>query len=95
MTVALCGDLWDFPERFKTGDLLIWPVYVNYPVGEWNGGTLEEYARQAALAADDVLMVNPIDFGPVNHGGAFRFKNGRIAAGIPFDKEDILFVDVD
>ena len=27
MTLALCGDLWEFPDRFRTDRLLIWPVY--------------------------------------------------------------------
>lgn len=94
MTAALCGDLWDFPERFRTEGLLLWPVYVNYSVEEWNGGLLEEYAAQAALAAKDVLMVNPMDEEPVSHGGAFFFQNGRIAERLPFDREGILIVDL-
>ena len=94
IALALCGDLWEYPDRFRTDHLLVWPVYVNYPVEEWNVGTLDEYAAQAALAADDVLMVNPIDSSPVNHGGAFHFHHGQTAARIPFDREDILFVDI-
>lgn len=90
ISIALCGDLWDYPERFKTENLLIWPVYVNYSVGEWQSGTLDEYAEQAALVSDDVLMINPIDHDPVNHGGSFRFRKGRITGSIPFDKEAIL-----
>ena len=94
MVLSLCGDLWDFPDRFRTEQLLIWPVYVNYTPEEWNDGVLDEYASQAALAAGDTLMINPIDNDPVNHGGSFRFKNGQVIAKIPFDREDILFVDV-
>ena len=94
MMLALCGDLWVFPERFRTEHLLIWPVYVSYTTEEWDSGALEEYAAQASLAAEDVLMVNPIDRDPANHGGAFHFHNGKIAAGIPFDREDILMVHI-
>ena len=94
MTIALCGDLWEIPDRFKTGHLLIWPVYVNYTVEEWNAGVLDEYAAQAALAASDVLMINPIDGDPVNHGGAFHFRGGQIIAEIPFDREGILYVEI-
>jgi N-carbamoylputrescine amidase len=94
MTAALCGDLWDYPERFRTDRLLLWPVYVNYSIEEWSNGALEEYAAQAALAAKDVLMVNPIDAEPVNHGGAFRFQNGRTEDRLPFDREGILIVDI-
>ena len=94
MTLSLCGDLWDFPDRFRTEHLLIWPVYVNYSTEDWYDGILDEYASQAALAAEDTLMINPIDNFPVNHGGSFRFHKGQVIAGIPFDKEDILFVDI-
>ncbi len=94
MNLALCGDLWEFPEKFRTKNPLIWPVYVNYTVEEWNNGGLDEYAAQAALVSDRVLMINPIDRDPVNHGGSFFFHNGKTAAGIPFDAEDILIVDI-
>lgn len=94
VTLALCGDLWEFPERFKTSQLLIWPVYVNYSIEEWNNGILDEYAMQAALVANDVLMINPIDNKPLNHGGAFHFHNGHIIEKIPFDQEGILVVDI-
>ena len=90
--LALCGDLWEFPGRFRTDCPLIWPVYVNYTVDEWNSGLIDEYAAQAFSAANDVLMVNPIDSEPANHGGAFHFHNGKTIAQIPFDREGILTV---
>lgn len=93
-TLALCGDLWEFPDRFSTDQLIIWPVYVNYSIEEWNRGALDEYAAQAALAANDVLMINPIDNAPVNHGGALHFRSGRTVAKIPFDQEGILVVEI-
>ena len=92
--IALCGDLWDFPDRFRTEHLLLWPVYVNYTPEEWNSGMLDEYAAQAALAAKDVLMINPIDNEPENHGGAFHFRDGQTVKRLPFDKEEILFVNI-
>ena len=92
MTIALCGDLWEYPERFKTDHLLLWPVYVNYTIEEWNQGVLDDYAVQAALASKDVLMINPIDKAPINHGGSFHFHNGKTVARIPFDREEILMV---
>ena len=94
ITIALCGDLWEYPEKFKTENLLIWPVYVNYSIDEWQSGTLDEYAAQAALASGNVLMVNPIDNNPVNHGGSCYFRDGRVAERIPFDEEGILIVEV-
>ena len=92
---ALCGDLWDYPERFKTEQLLIWPVYVDYSTEEWENGAIDEYAVQAALAAEDTLMINPLDRDPENHGGSFRFRKGRLAERTPFDEERILIVDTE
>ena len=90
---ALCDDLLDAPERFKTDHLLIWPVYVNYTPEEWENGTLDEYAEQALLVSRDTLMINPLDRNPANHGGAFRFQNGTVTESIPFDEERILITD--
>lgn len=94
MNIALCGDLWDFPERFRTGNLLLWPVYVDCTAREWENGLLDEYALQAGLASEDVLMINPIGTGPVTCGGSFRFQNGKIKDRIPFAEEGILIADV-
>ena len=91
--IALCGDLWGFPGRFSTKHFLLWPVYVDYTVEEWNSGELDAYAVQAYLAADDVLMINPIDDSPENHGGSFHFHCGKTIGRIPFDQEDVLIVD--
>ena len=93
--IALCGDLWDYPKRFRTDHLLIWPVYVNYTLEDWNNGVLDDYARQALSAGKDVLMINPIDTDPVSHGGAFRFQNGTVTDRTPFDQESILIVDTE
>lgn len=92
--LALCGDMWEYPERFRTEHLLIWPVYVNYSLEDWADGIMEEYAAQAALAASDTLMVNPIDADPVNHGGAFRFQDGKITMRGEFDVEQIMIATV-
>ena len=94
ISIGLCGDLWDYPERFKTNNLFIWPVYVNYSLSDWQSGVILEYANQAKLVSKDVLMVNPIDNDPVNHGGAFYFRDGEVISSIPFDKEDVLIVNI-
>ena len=94
ISLALCGDLWDYPEKFKTDNLLIWPVSVNFSPEEWERSELDEYARQAALAANDVLMINPIDDSPT-HGGSVYFHGGKVAGRLAFDREDMLIVEID
>ena len=91
--MALCGDLWDYPEKFKTNNLLIWPVSVNFSPKEWEQNELDAYAKQAALVADDVLMINPIDDSPT-HGGSVYFHRGEVVNRLAFDKEDILIVEL-
>ncbi len=91
--VGLCGDLWDYPERFKTDNLLIWPVYVNFELEEWKQ-EIRDYAEHSARIADDTLMINPIDNCPMNHGGAFHFHKGNLVDRIPFDTEDILIAEI-
>lgn len=93
--IALCGDVWDCPEKFKTKHLLIWPVYVNFTVDEWNRQEIDAYAKQASSVAKHVLMINPIDYEPANHGGAFYFCDGKVIDRLPFDQEGILIVDID
>ncbi len=94
INLALCGDLWDFPEKFKTDHLLIWPVCVDFSPEEWEQDELDEYARQAALAANHVLMINPIDDSPT-HGGSVYFCGGGVVKRLAYDKEDILIVNID
>lgn len=91
--IALCGDMWDFPQRFRTGGLLIWPVYVNFTLDDWKRYEAE-YAEQARLAARRTLMVNSISREPASHGGAFYFVDGKTEKRLPFDVEDILIVEL-
>ena len=55
---------------------------------------MDAYARQASLAAEQVLMVNPLDHEPQNHGGSFYFRDGKIVDRLPFDQEGILVVEI-
>ena len=91
--VALCGDLWAFPERFTTDGLLIWPIYVNFDPKEWTTFT-QEYAAQANLAARETLMVNSLSREFPSHGGAFHFVDGEVVEKLAFDREGVLVVEV-
>jgi len=91
--VALCGDLWDAPERFRTEGVLLWPVYVNFTPEEWRDEE-KEYAEQTGKAARRVLMVNSLSDDPVSHGGAFDFVSGAIAARVPYDEESLLIAEI-
>ena len=82
--IALCGDLWDFPEKFHGGDLLVWPVYVDFTT---------EYAAQAHLASDRTVMVNSISGGQ-SCGGAFYFCGGRTEQKLSQGTEGIMVLEI-
>lgn len=92
--VALCGDLWDEPERFALGEeLLFWPVYVCWTKDEWENGGKVEYAQQAGLCCCSTLYVNSLCEGDA-FGGAAHFDGGRIASELPILREGLLYVEV-
>lgn len=91
LNIALCGDMWISPERFRTNGILIWPVYVNFALDDSEAG---EYAKQSAIASDNVLLVNSLSANPLSRGGAFHFVKGMVDAKIPLDYEDILQIEI-
>ena len=92
--IALCGDLWDHPERFSLGeDLLLWPVYVCWTQEEWENGGKIEYAEQAKLCCDHTLYINSICDGDA-FGGAADFVNGHVQKELPIFNEGFLFVEI-
>lgn len=93
LMLALCGDMWDMPKRFKTDGVLVWPIYVIFPLDEWRKME-HEYAEQTLLAAGSALLVNPISHDPDSIGGAFFFENGRTAQKLEFGEEGLLFVEL-
>ncbi len=93
--LAICGDLWDFPERFKTKSPILWSVFVNYE-GDYQE-FLSEYAEQASKVANNVLMINSLSSNPESrdiHGGAFHFCAGKVKAQTENDTEDMLIVEI-
>ncbi|WP_459541550.1 carbon-nitrogen hydrolase family protein [Parvimonas micra] len=93
--IALCGDMWICPEKFKTNGILLWPVYCNFTKEEWENTEKSDYAKQSKLVSDNVLLVNSITKEePISVGGAYYFKNGKIEKSLELNKEDILFVEI-
>lgn len=92
--VGLCGDLWDYPERFAVGaEILFWPVYVCWTREEWEGGGKREYAEQAQKCCPDTLYINSVCEGDA-FGGAAWFHNGSIRCELPIFREGLLVVEV-
>lgn len=100
--VGLCGDLWTDgrPEEMKAlkADVILWPVWCDYRADEWNNIIKHEYAEQAALCGECVLLVNPFcpdsNVSDAAAGGALCFRNGSIVAEKPSGNSEILIVEV-
>lgn len=92
--IGLCGDLWDYPERFALGeDLLFWPVYVCWTKEEWENGSKFEYAEQAVLCCKNTLYINSICDGD-SFGGVAQFFGGKIQKELPMFNEGLLYVTI-
>lgn len=100
--IGLCGDLWTDgrPQEMKAlgADVVLWPVWCDYKPIEWNSSIKYEYAGQAALCGDSVLLVNPYCADPeasdVASGGACYFQNGSIVSEMPAGNSGILIVEI-
>lgn len=100
--IGLCGDLWTDgrPEEMKalSANVVLWPVWCDYKAEEWNSSIKYEYAEQAALCGDCVLLVNPYCVDPeatdVASGGAVYFQNGIIAAEKPSGNSGVFIVEI-
>ena len=92
--IGLCGDLWDYPERFALlEDLLLWPVYVCWTKEEWENGGKIEYAEQAKLCCENTLYINSICDGDA-FGGAAHFLGGKVQKELPIFNEGLLIVEI-
>ena len=100
--IGLCGDLWTDgrPEEIKAlnADVVLWPVWCDYNADEWNNSIKYEYAEQAALCGDCVLLVNPYcadaEETDAAAGGVAYFKKGCIAADMPAGNSGAKIVEI-
>lgn len=100
--IGLCGDLWTEgrPEEMKArkADVVLWPVWCDYKADEWNTEVKYEYAQQAALCGDCVLLVNPycadVVETDVAAGGAACFQKGSIVEELPSGNTGFIVVEI-
>lgn len=100
--IGLCGDLWTDgrPEEMKAlnADVVLWPVWCDYKADEWNNCIKYEYAEQAGLCGDSVLLVNPCCADPdapdVASGGLAYFQNGSIVSELSAGNSGTMIVEV-
>lgn len=94
--IALCGDLWDFSERFRLGqDVLFWPVYVNFPLEECRKMFRADYREQALSVCPRTLLIASVTAPPDEEafGGCWSYGPDSGAALEP-GREGLMVVDV-
>ena len=98
ISIGLCGDLWDdenVKKIRKTGpEIVLWPVYLDYPIQKW-ASEKHDYALRAKEICRHVLLVNSLCDGEDRaKGGAIYLRDGIIAEELPGGKEGILTVEI-
>ena len=79
--------------RFKTKRILLWPIYVNFPLEEFKRQE-KAYALKAQEAADRALIVNALSDEPKSYGNAFYVEKDEIKKSLGYEREDDLKVEV-
>ena len=100
--IGLCGDLWEDgrPEEMRAlgASVVLWPIWCDYSAAAWNTDIIYEYAAQAALCGDCVLLVNPFCIDRAEDalaaGGAAWFAGGEIKKELPAGESGQLIVEV-
>ncbi len=96
---AIGKDLW-FEENIQAlrdldMDALIWPVYVDFSVGQWLSQELADYVDQSAKLPCPVLWVNSYVEDPKRaKGGAYVFHNKGVLHNIPLGNKGLLVCEI-
>lgn len=97
---AICGDIWDDHllkclEGMKM-DALLWPVYIDYSVTQWNEMSQKEYAERTRNLPYPVLMINSFyEDNDRAKGGCYVFHQNRIVQALPLGNTGVLEFELD
>ena len=92
--VSICGDLWYdvFLKELETikMDVLLWPVYIDYSLEEWETEQ-NEYANRVKVLNYPILMINSyVDDIERANGGSYVFDEGEIKASLKMGNIGVL-----
>ena len=95
LSVAICGDLWfdKYLSQMEDQeiDLLLWPIYVDFPVEVWEKEHRDDYAKRVENILAPTLLINSFVEDPKRaNGGAYVFHKGKIVKSLPFGKKGVL-----
>lgn len=93
--ITVCGDLWEYPEKFKPGeDLLFWAVFLNYPMEEWKNGIEQEYADQAGDVCKETLLFDSLCDEENVFGGCCHFIDKKTVHALETGEEGLLTLEI-
>lgn len=97
--IVLCGDFWTeefLPEiSVLECDCMLWPVYVDFSVSDWEGEEYPEYLRQTEILGMPVAFVNAyVEDAERANGGAFLASKGKIKHECKMGKPALLYFTI-
>lgn len=96
---AICGDLWtrslveELKDLSKNIDYLLWPLFIDYSIQEWNTSAKSDYINQLKDIHCPVLMVN--GYSQTSKGGCYVFDKGEISEELALGNVGILTIEID
>lgn len=96
---AICGDLWhdDLLEKIDeiSADIMLWPLYIDYSIEQWNSEALYEYQERVKGIKCPVMMINSfVDLPDRANGGCYVFLNGSVDQLLPMGNIGVLKVEI-
>ena len=97
--VAICGDVWHDNflgelEHMKM-DALLWPLYIDFSIEDWNKTYKKEYAERTKNLPYPALMINSYVEEPKGaKGGCYVFYQNQIISSLPMGNIGILEFDL-
>ncbi|CAM2877942.1 carbon-nitrogen hydrolase family protein [Hathewaya histolytica] len=96
---AICGDLWDDKRLHEIKalnvDMVLWPLYVDFAVKEWNEKFLDEYINRVKDINSPVCMINSLVDEPGRaNGGCYVFQKGKVLKSLPMGNLGVLEFEI-
>lgn len=74
---------------------MLWPLYVDYSIKEWEDGALDEYAARVKCIESSVCFINSyVNEQNGANGGCYVFFYGKVVYALPMGKTGILKFEV-
>lgn len=99
-TIGICGDLWeeDICEMLRNhkSDTIIWPVYIDYSIKEWNDSARVDYLERIKSLGKRVILINSIGVteDSANGGLINASQKGEVIDECEMMVDDLLIIEL-